>query len=373
MWKRLWHQEEGQALVMAALLMSVLLGFAALVVDVGYLYTEKRQLQTAVDAAALAGALIGAETTDEGARGIEIAKYLKANLNVLGESMEQVKVDFTDLGEQNVEVSVYARDDYQTFFARVLGIQSADISAKAKAKSFKATFDPFGFSVFSENAMIDFNGNKSIIDGDVYAAGGFKFNSDMTITGDVATTSNQTLTTGERDNIEGDYVPDSEPIAMVDYSMLLEYPAEVMTEAEFNEKYITGTNVLDGIVKVIFEDSATDKTLEIGQNSSGNQFVTGAGVIYTNGNMKISVTNPNTTSILYYSDKEVTITSSAIYGTVYAPNGTITLNGDPQVPVTGRLLAQGQVDLNGAKLNLQSPVSIDDWMKSLKPISKLIE
>ena len=41
---------------MVALLLGVLLGFAALVVDVGMMYTEKAKLQNAADAAALAGA-----------------------------------------------------------------------------------------------------------------------------------------------------------------------------------------------------------------------------------------------------------------------------------------------------------------------------
>jgi hypothetical protein len=49
-------EERGQVLLLSAILMIPLLGFGALVVDVGSLYRASRQLQSDVDAAALAGA-----------------------------------------------------------------------------------------------------------------------------------------------------------------------------------------------------------------------------------------------------------------------------------------------------------------------------
>jgi Flp pilus assembly protein TadG len=53
---RILCDEKGQTLVLTALCGSVLLGFMALALDVGVLFHTKRGLQTAVDAAALAGA-----------------------------------------------------------------------------------------------------------------------------------------------------------------------------------------------------------------------------------------------------------------------------------------------------------------------------
>ncbi|HEY8657349.1 MAG TPA: pilus assembly protein TadG-related protein, partial [Candidatus Limnocylindria bacterium] len=46
--------EEGQTTVLVALLLVLLLGFAALSLDVGRFYAERRYLQNAVDSAALA-------------------------------------------------------------------------------------------------------------------------------------------------------------------------------------------------------------------------------------------------------------------------------------------------------------------------------
>lgn len=47
--------QSGQTLVVALLTMAALLGMLALVVDVGMAYYQRRSLQNAVDAAALAG------------------------------------------------------------------------------------------------------------------------------------------------------------------------------------------------------------------------------------------------------------------------------------------------------------------------------
>jgi Flp pilus assembly protein TadG len=50
-----WRRDEGATAVTVAVVMVVLLGLSALVVDVGSLYTERAKVQTAADAAALAG------------------------------------------------------------------------------------------------------------------------------------------------------------------------------------------------------------------------------------------------------------------------------------------------------------------------------
>jgi Flp pilus assembly protein TadG len=53
---KLFRNEEGQTLVLTALCGSALLGFMALALDVGVLFHTRREIQTAADAAALAGA-----------------------------------------------------------------------------------------------------------------------------------------------------------------------------------------------------------------------------------------------------------------------------------------------------------------------------
>ena len=51
-----WRSEAGQTLVIFALTLPVLLGMCAIVIDFGNLFVEKRSLQQAADASALAAA-----------------------------------------------------------------------------------------------------------------------------------------------------------------------------------------------------------------------------------------------------------------------------------------------------------------------------
>ena len=74
LFKKLRKEEDGQSLVMVALLFVVLLGFSALVIDVGTLYVTKAQLQNAADAGALAGAAVPVSDTVK-----EAKEYVLAN------------------------------------------------------------------------------------------------------------------------------------------------------------------------------------------------------------------------------------------------------------------------------------------------------
>ena len=53
---KILRDENGQTLVLTALCMTAMLGFMALALDVGLLFRERRSMQTAADAAAIAAA-----------------------------------------------------------------------------------------------------------------------------------------------------------------------------------------------------------------------------------------------------------------------------------------------------------------------------
>src|SRR5438552_16468968 len=53
---RIVHNESGQMLIMTALMLPVLLGFAALALDAGFAFETRKQIQTAADSAATAAA-----------------------------------------------------------------------------------------------------------------------------------------------------------------------------------------------------------------------------------------------------------------------------------------------------------------------------
>lgn len=117
----------------AALAVS-LIGFGALVTDVGSLYEERRQLQTKADAAALAAARELALGNGVEAANTEAARFSSANPSNNPDSQDfQVNVNFDG---QDVAVSInetITKDSGGLFLAPVLGFTGANISAKARA------------------------------------------------------------------------------------------------------------------------------------------------------------------------------------------------------------------------------------------------
>ena len=67
-----FRSEEGTVVVLAAIMAVVVIGFAALVVDIGMLATAKSELQNAMDAAALAGAAKLLEKDYDAARSLAV-------------------------------------------------------------------------------------------------------------------------------------------------------------------------------------------------------------------------------------------------------------------------------------------------------------
>ncbi len=151
--RRFLADESGQVLILTALCMVVLVGMLGLAVDVGMLRYEKRQLQNAADAAALAGALeLTACGSTQNCTALQTAAQdaLKENgltgstllTNCAKSSAATLLLTVNNppcalAGDPNsgnpsiVEVVVsYA---VPTIFARILGIRSVPMLARAEA------------------------------------------------------------------------------------------------------------------------------------------------------------------------------------------------------------------------------------------------
>jgi Flp pilus assembly protein TadG len=119
------NDEQGAVTIIIAVTLGALLVVAALAIDAGMLYQERRQLQTAVDAAALAGAHELAEgrpgTVDSVAR-----DYVTKNISTPG-----IAVTVAYPTATQVRVSATATRDL--FFARSFGSKRASLSASATA------------------------------------------------------------------------------------------------------------------------------------------------------------------------------------------------------------------------------------------------
>ena len=117
-----YQKERGSVVVLVALSLTTLLGFCAIVTDVGLMYAEKAHLQNSVDAAALAGVQ---ELPSNPTLAEQIAQdYASQN------GVSAVTVTFE---ANNAKISVQATQQVPTYFARIWGITEEQISASAKA------------------------------------------------------------------------------------------------------------------------------------------------------------------------------------------------------------------------------------------------
>ncbi|WP_226760358.1 pilus assembly protein TadG-related protein [Arthrobacter sp. SO3] len=128
------ENERGVIAPLAAILMVALLGFGALAVDVGAMYSEKTQLQNGADAAALGVAQACAKTpcaVDQKVKAAPLANgnALDGSSNVVSATVNAGTVDVT------TETPAGAGGEhFSLYLARVLGINSVEIQASAQAK-----------------------------------------------------------------------------------------------------------------------------------------------------------------------------------------------------------------------------------------------
>ncbi|MGH7544505.1 MAG: pilus assembly protein TadG-related protein [Gemmatimonadota bacterium] len=131
--------ERGATAVLVALGLVALLGVASLAIDIGMLLTARTEAQRTADAAALAGA--GEWRASQGDDGTTRSTAQDiASINPV--IQEQVSVEDEDVEilptDNIVRVTVHRTEERDnpvpTFFARVLGINLADISAVAAAQ-----------------------------------------------------------------------------------------------------------------------------------------------------------------------------------------------------------------------------------------------
>ena len=77
--QRFWQGEDGANLVLLALIVPVLLGFAGLAIDGSNVYYQTQRMQIAADAAALGGARLLATSAEHNAVNAEINALAIAN------------------------------------------------------------------------------------------------------------------------------------------------------------------------------------------------------------------------------------------------------------------------------------------------------
>ena len=133
--KSIRKNERGVVGIILAIAIVALLLVVALVVDVGQAYVKRSQLQTVVDAAALAAAQDLSQGKSESIALQSAETYANDNTDDSFDSLDiTFSDDIDDSDDEADTVRVVAKQSESTFFARIGGIDIFQVAAEAEAK-----------------------------------------------------------------------------------------------------------------------------------------------------------------------------------------------------------------------------------------------
>ncbi|ETA81485.1 pilus assembly protein TadG-related protein [Youngiibacter fragilis] len=133
--KKLFKNDEGSVVVIVAVMMTVFMGFAAIVIDAGFMYGQRRALQNAADAGALAGAM----ERSIGGNYVKVAKdAVQQNRNIPSED-----ITVTPVGSNKVRVEV--TQVAPKIFAGFLTDADSSVWAAAEAEKIRWAGDALPF------------------------------------------------------------------------------------------------------------------------------------------------------------------------------------------------------------------------------------
>lgn len=392
-------EEEGQTIVLVAVSFVALLGFAGLAVDVGQMQVTQRQVQSAADASALAGALeLGkcGSTADCSAMTAAAQDALSENglsnstlatqcgstsgdaLSVLVNNgpcaMGSASADPNYGNSQYVEAVV--NKVQPTIFAKVLGITSIDISARAEAGvgnypgcfvisaaqptsksnqlviSGSVTLDQPSCGIVDDsdaNNALQFNGSDTITTDGIAVQGGTK------VTGTVAVTPSPVSNIpAQPDPL--DWLNSDKPTASTcTYTNLVVSTNQTLPAGT----YCGGLTIASGVTvnfdpgTYVIEGTMTINTLA-SVNGTGTTFYFTTGSVDMTGTAHLDLVAPTTgtyAGVLIYQDPSDTASmtmvgdsTTVVQGAIYAPTGSLSLTGN------GNLAAYTILDVASATI-----------------------
>ncbi len=337
-------KNSGGTIVAYAMMLSMIIGICAIVVDIGRVVAEKSRFQNALDAAALA-AVVDLPDCD---KALETAiTFIEKN----GFCENDITVTFpADYSEIHIQGS--KKIDY--FFARIMDFDTITIMPKASAAG-GSIGHAFDYALFSgsTNQELIINGQGTEITGSIHTNKNFRLNGGkVTITGACEAVGN-IIINGNNVNI-GYQIEDAEIVEMPDFTDIIE------EQATSCGTYYHSNKVYDGNVNItssIYVDG------EINVNSSrfsGTGCILAENSIVFNGSCLYSAPDD---AVCFYSNNGNIIfngSNAEIHGIIYAPNGTVIFNGSNQT-VYGRIIAKNLI-FNGSGLTV---VAGNEELKSL--------
>ncbi|HVL50004.1 MAG TPA: Tad domain-containing protein [Actinomycetota bacterium] len=374
--------EKGAVLVIVAFSMTVLLGFSAFAVDLGYARQRRAQAQNSADFAALAGA--GVLVNGTTAQATTAARDYVGKNGFSG-SDAQVNIPPVSGARSGVAgcVQVQPTEQMSTIFGRVFNVDSLTVGATATAcasPGLGGQYAVFAGSTTCTNSALEFSGSNRTVNGGVHS------NNDVKIT-----------SSGTKINGDATYLAGSAPVGNVEYNPSIDNPRKLSaplaypesfeiedyapggskaTLAESQSKYFNlGTQDIDitflearpwlydkanqRITPGLYYTAGSYHLNQSGLNTTGATFVTSNGDIQINGN-NIDFEPWDPEGLLLFSNKNQPSCSAgqAVIklngnnhlwtGIMYAPRGPLDFSGtNVSASLKGRLVAQ-TVKLSGS-------------------------
>lgn len=362
--KKRFRIEGGQSIILVAVTIAMLCGVAALVVDTSMVSVAQGQLQNAADAAALAAA-----------NDLPSASAAAATADAYGVLNGVPAANTTTTTPYNGnanKVEVVCTETVQYTFARVLGINSKVVTARAVAEKTGMTGGCFGYALFSggTGTMGLYTSNLEVTgsthaNGNVFISGSnqeFSGNvegvtkveayiSKLTIGGTCQAASLTVPANSGSVSVGNRVTTAAATIPMPDLSGEVKAEATASGTAyminEWETKVFTGNGI--NIDKSIYVNG--------GITIAGSSFK-GQGTICAKKNIGISgntIKSDTGTAVCIYSvDGDINISASGvtIYGTLYAPNGKIGIYMS-NVTIYGRVIAK-EIQISGSNVEIIS-------------------
>lgn len=345
-WNRLKKEESGQALVLVVLMMTVLLGFTALVIDLGMARIQKNSLQSALDAASLAAA------SDLPHRNVAEATARKV--------MELNGFSVTDIAgfeyPKDNAIKMTGTKEVKFSFAQVLGFTSMTVRESATAEKSGILSDVFKYTLFSGESSVVITGNNHKITGNVYGKTGISISGPNTELAGVLTYYSGKIDAKVQGGAGSGQV--STPVSMPDFSGRIASQGIVFeNEAEFLKAY---------------QGKTVDRPIYVKGNLTINGRIPGTGIIYADSIVMSDNYQEPSDSIVFYAGGSAGITLNGtkpnVYGILYAPNGGLTLNGTKGTNIYGRVIVKNSLEINGAGLIIKSGSNDLNGLDTLKKV-----
>jgi Flp pilus assembly protein TadG/formylmethanofuran dehydrogenase subunit C len=364
------HDQRGVIAIWFALLLPVLLGFAALAVDLTRLSLTRLELRNAADAAALAGALslfdAGGDPYNWTAaenKAMELAHSNKSDGVQIPANNIQIQTGYWNLqsriwtdksptytpGTGEVPaVRATVAHSLRLFFAPILGINERNVQASAIAIAISGRKKhPLDYAIFSGSPIkqLTMNGSGFIIRGSVHSNNKLLINgSSITIT-EAAEAVGTVTTNGSGINI-GERLPDASVIDMPDYSDAMAEAAAAANQTYNSSQTFNGGHITSDPIYV----QGNSNTITV--NGSG---FTATGAVMADGNITINgggMASGDSQVCFYSKNGDITLNGSnySLNGVLYAPNGKITINGS-NVTVNGSVVGN-EVRINGSSFTV---------------------